>query len=49
MLGRIMQLEKVQRRATKMVTGLKKLKYEERLARLNRHTLERSRTIGTNK
>jgi hypothetical protein len=39
-----MQLEKVQTRATKMVTGLKKLKYEERLARLNMYTFERRRT-----
>ena len=33
-------LEKVQRRATKMIKGFNKLKYEERLKRLNLTTLE---------
>ena len=36
-------LENVQRRATKMVSGLKKLSYEQRLWRLNLSTLEERR------
>ena len=36
-------IEKVQRRATKMVTDLKDVKYEERLKRLNLTTLETRR------
>jgi len=39
-------LENVQRRATKMVFGLKKLSYEQRLRRLNLTTLEERRKRG---
>lgn len=39
-------LEKVQRRATRMVTGMKKLNYNQRLKRLNLTTLEERRHRG---
>jgi len=39
-------LENVQRRATKMVFGLKKLSYEQSLRRLNLTTLEKRRKRG---
>src|SRR6266516_6936565 len=39
----ITKLEKVQRKATRMVEGLKDLSYEERLKRLNLTTLETRR------
>ena len=42
----IEELERVQRRATKMVAGFHKLKYHERLKRLNLTTLEKRRTRG---
>ena len=40
------KLEKVQRRATKMIQGYKYLSYEERLIRCGLTTLERRRTRG---
>ena len=39
----MLELEKVQRRATKMVKGLGKLEYEERLVMLNLYKLGRRR------
>ena len=39
-------LEKVQRRATKMICGFNKLTYEERLKRLKLYTLEERRVRG---
>src|SRR6218665_2586076 len=40
------KLEKVQRRATKMIQGYKYLSYEERLIRCGLTTLEKRRTRG---
>ncbi len=39
-------LESVQRRMTKMIQGLRTLQYQERLRRLNLHSLERRRVRG---
>ena len=44
--GLINDLEKVQRRATKLVLTVKHLKYKERLIRLQLPTLRYRRTIG---
>ena len=40
------RLESIQRRMTKMIQGMRNLRYEERLKRLNLHTLERRRVRG---
>jgi len=42
----IEQIEKIQRRATKLVISLRKLPYKERLLRLNLHTLKYRRLLG---
>jgi len=44
--GDIEAIEKVQKRATKLVTLLKKLPYKERLLQLNLHTLKYRRLRG---
>ena len=42
----INRLESIQRRMTKMICGMRNLSYEERLKRLNLHSLERRRVRG---
>ncbi len=42
----INRLESVQRRMTKIIQGLRTLPYQERLRRLNLHSLERRRVRG---
>ena len=42
----INRLETIQRRMTKMICGIRNLSYEERLKRLNLHSLERRRVRG---
>lgn len=42
----IESIERVQHRATKLITGISSLSYEERLEKLNMFTLERRRTRG---
>ena len=44
--GDIEAIEKVQKRATKLVISLKKLPYKERLLKLNLHTLKYRRLHG---
>ena len=44
--GDIEAIEKVQKRATKLITLLKKLPYQERLLQLNLHTLKYRRLRG---
>ena len=44
--GDIEAIEKVQKRATKLVISLKKLPYKERLLQLNLHTLKYRRLRG---
>jgi len=44
--GDFNHLEKVQRRATRLVKGFKKLQYEERLCRLDLTTLQQRRLRG---
>ena len=46
--GDIEAIEKVQKRATKLVISLKKLPYKERLLQLNLHTLKYRRLRGDN-
>ena len=42
----IKMLEKIQRRATKLIPELKNVRYEDRLLKLNLTTLEERRTVG---
>ena len=44
--GDIQAIEKVQKRATKLVISLKKLPYKERVLQLNLHTLKYRRLRG---
>ena len=44
--GDIKAIEKVQKKATKLVISLKKLPYKERLLQLNLHTLKYRRLRG---